>query len=374
MAISLFIAGDVVPKGIRPEDFDNNGEQIFAEMKPYISGADFSIVNFEAPIIKEKNTPIRKDGPCLGVAPTTVSVLKKIGFNVFTLANNHFFDQGQKGVENTINECVSQNVKVVGGGKTVLQAREPLILMHKDGKVAIINACEHEFSIANIEHGGSNPIDLINLQEDISAIRSKVDYVVLILHGGIEGFQYPTPRMKREYRHFVELGADVVINHHQHCVCGYEIYKGKPIYYGLGNFYFPGEKQSRPLSWFYGYAVQITLGDKIDHNIIPYKQTSQLISIRDVKEFENEMSLLNIPIHNDFLLQQKFDDLLIDKEYFLKLQLMPSFLRGKLFSRLIIRRMLGKLFFGKYKLSTKNNLICESHIESIVRLFEIITK
>ena len=62
MAVTLFIAGDVVPKGIQPEAFKSKGEQIFREVKPYINGADFSIVNLEAPIIKDKPTPIKKSG------------------------------------------------------------------------------------------------------------------------------------------------------------------------------------------------------------------------------------------------------------------------------------------------------------------------
>jgi len=114
----------------------------------------------------------------------------------------------------------------------------PLILEHCGKKIGVINACEHEFSIADNEHGGSNALDLINMQEDITEVRKEADFVVLILHGGIEQYHYPTPRMKRWYRHFVDLGADAVVNHHQHCINGYEVYKGKPIFYGLGNFYF----------------------------------------------------------------------------------------------------------------------------------------
>ena len=254
--IKLFIAGDVVPKGIQPDDFKSKGERILNEVKPYIKGADYSVANLEAPIVKEEQTPIKKSGPCLGIAPSTVGVLKDVGFGIFTLANNHFFDQGQNGVNATVDVCDAHNVRIVGGGKSKEDAVRPLIFEKEGKRIAIINACEHEFSIATSEHGGSNPLDLISMQEDIASVRIKVDYVVLILHGGIEQYHYPTPRMKRWYRHFIDLGADAVINHHQHCINGYEVYKGKPIFYGLGNFYFPWGNSSRPESWQYGYAVQ----------------------------------------------------------------------------------------------------------------------
>lgn len=121
MSISLFIAGDVAPKGIQPEEFMSKGGQIFSRVKPFITGADFSIVNLEAPIVKDKPTPIKKSGPCLGVAPTTIEVLKRAGFGVFTLANNHFYDQGQKGVDNTINKCNELGISVIGGARIILK-------------------------------------------------------------------------------------------------------------------------------------------------------------------------------------------------------------------------------------------------------------
>lgn len=372
MAVSLFIAGDVVPKGIQPEIFKNNGEQIFHEIKPYITGSDFSIVNLEAPVIDGNLSPIKKSGPCLSTSYSTIKVLKEVGVGIVTLANNHFFDQGQNGVESTIYQCDREKIKTIGGGVAIRKAREPLLLEHEGKHIAIINACEHEFSIANTEHGGSNPLDLINIQEDIVKVRKQADYVVLILHGGVEQYQYPTPRMKRWYRHFLDLGADAVVNHHQHCMNGYEVYKGKPILYGLGNFYFPGGTD-RPKSWQYGYAVRLVLSERIDYELIPFKQTIDGIELRDMTEFNNEIEILNLPIDDDFLLQQKFDEHLINIKKYLQSQLLPSFFKGKVFSAIAGRGMLGKLYKGNQIFNVKNKLTCESHAESLSRLFEILT-
>lgn len=371
MAISLFIAGDVVPKGITAEAFEKKGEQIFKEMKPYIVGSDFSFVNFEAPVIVGKATPIKKSGPCLGVAPSTVRVLKDVGFDIFTLANNHFFDHGQAGVENTINKCLDSGVITVGGGKNVKEARTPLMLEIKGKCIAIINACEHEFSIADHEHGGSNLLDLINMQNDITAVRKKSDFVVLIIHGGVENYHYPTPRMKRWYHHFVDMGADVVINHHQHCINGYEIYKGKPIFYGLGNFYFPWGGPC-PESWNNGYAVKLNLDKLIGFQLIPYRQTKEGIVLRDINEFDKELALLNLPIADDFLLQQKFDEYIIKNEYGIKTEWLPSVLSNRLTKGLARRGYLGRIYKGSNLFSLKNNLSCESHYEKLLRLFEIL--
>lgn len=63
------------------------------------------------------------------------------------------------------------------------------------------------------------------------------------------------------YRFFIDAGADAVINHHQHCISGYEHYQGKPIFYGIGNFFFPPIFKHTPKSWNEGYMVTLFLGE-----------------------------------------------------------------------------------------------------------------
>lgn len=370
--IRLFLSGDFVPKGLAPQMFRENARAIFRAIKPSIRSADFSIINLEAPVMNNTPSPIKKSGPCLGIESSTVEVLSDVGFNIATLANNHFFDQGQPGVNNTVEACERNGILTVGGGATIEIARRPLMLEHDGKKVAIINACEHEFSIANLEHGGSNPLDLINMQEDIANVKNKADYVVLLLHGGIEQYHYPTPRMKRWYHHFVDLGVDAVINHHQHCINGYEVYRGKPIFYGLGNFYFPMGNELRPKSWQYGYAVQLMLNKKIDFELIPYKQTADGITLRNKDEFEREIGKYNQPLEDDSLLQQIFDEYIMQKGDALKMDFLPSFMRNRLSLALARRGYLGKIYKGKQLYAIKNKLCCESHNESLSQLFSIL--
>ena len=101
MSVKIFITGDVMPSIERPEAFADASAEIFREVKTFVSSADIAITNLEAPIIKDIKTPIKKSGPNLYTNEITIKSLKEIGFNIFTLANNHFFDQGQQGVEST---------------------------------------------------------------------------------------------------------------------------------------------------------------------------------------------------------------------------------------------------------------------------------
>lgn len=373
MPIKIFISGDVMPQMGKSEFLLSKGERIFDEMRPYIKDADISITNLEAPVISDIPTPIKKSGPCLFTSETTIKLLKNVGFNVLTLANNHFFDQGQQGVDNTIDSCNALNINIVGGGKSFSQALKPLTINCKGKQIAIINACENEFSIANSKHGGSNPLDLIQMQEDITSLRKENDYILIIVHGGVEQYQYPTPRMRRWYRHFVDLGADAVVNHHQHCINGYEVYKGSPIFYGLGNFYFPKKEGALNNTWNNGYAVTLTFDKDIYFDTIPYHQDVEAIKLRDKKEFEKEIELLNQPIADDYLLQQMFDNHIMEIKNSIKLQFLPSFMRGRLLSGLTRKGYLGKLYKGSHVYSLKNHLTCESHHESVQRLFSILT-
>lgn len=375
MPIKVFIAGDVMPRMGQAKAFKDSSEKIFNDVKPYITDADIAVANLEAPVVFDKKTPIKKSGPNLHTSATTVEVLKNVGFNVVTLANNHFFDQGQQGVDNTINQCDFLGIQTTGGGRNMHQARKVLLLEHCGQQIALVNVCEQEYSIANSEHGGSNPLDLIYMQEDISYCRKKADYVVVIVHGGVEHYPYPTPRMKRWYRHFVDLGADVVVNHHQHCMNGYEIYKGKPIFYGLGNFYFPvRDGVSKPKSWGCGYAVLLTLDNTITFETIPYQQDVDGIRLRNKNEFEKEIELLNLPIADDYLLQQKFDEYIIDHENQIKTRWLPSILRNRIVLSLASRGYLGRLYKGNQAMVLNNLLTCESHYESLQRLFTILSK
>ena len=243
-------------------------------------------------------------------------------------------------------------------------------------RIAVINACEHEFSIATNEHGGSNPLDLIHMQEDITTARQESDYVLVIVHGGVELYQYPTPRMQHWYRYFVDLGADAVVNHHQHCVVGYEVYKERPIFYGLGNFFFPkpsvGQKNNS--LWNNEYAVMLKLDERVTFEKIPYHQNVDGITLRNQEEFEKEIEWLNRPIADDDLLRQTFDEFILNSENSIKMQLLPSFMRGRLLSGLARRGYLGKLYNGNHVLALKNMFICESHYEVLQRLLMLLTR
>ena len=153
----------------------------------------------------------------------------------------------------------------------------------------------------------------------IKEAKSKADTILVIVHGGHERFSLPSPRMKRTYRFFVDIGADAVINHHQHCYSGYEVYKDKPIFYGLGNFCFD-KPNRRNEAWNEGYMVVLIIeNNNVAFELYPYTQcneepTVKPMSVEENKKFKEIISQLNAVIESDDLLESSYSKY-IDKKY-----------------------------------------------------------
>ena len=348
----ILIVGDYSPiKDVQVTIDANDYECIWGQVYPIINAADYSIVNFETTLADDKCGKIQKCGPHLKTNENSIKALKYAGFKCVTLANNHFRDYGDRGVYLTINKLEQEGIDYVGGGNTIDEAAKTLYKDIAGKKLAIINACEHEFSIAEGEHGSSNPLDLINQYNAINQAKRKADYVIVIIHGGHEFYNLPSIRMKNVYRFFIDAGADVVVNHHQHCFSGYEVYKEKPIFYGLGNFCFPNMiKVDAPTSWNYGYMVSLEFGDdNIKFETIPYRQCFHGVNIELLQEMES------------FFVQETRKNRFMWEPY-----------RGKLLKGLFYYHLLPSLVTRRGEKLTMlyNMLNCESHRDKMMFLLK----
>ncbi len=103
--IKIIFGGDVCPIN-RNELYYKKGDakSIFNDFLSELKSADFSIVNLECPLI-DKDTPIIKNGPIIGVSSKCINGIKNSGINLVNLANNHILDHGKKGLKNTIKVC-----------------------------------------------------------------------------------------------------------------------------------------------------------------------------------------------------------------------------------------------------------------------------
>ncbi len=366
----ILVAGDFVPRNRIVSKIENKDYSFFNEIIAINKECDYSIINFESPIIDRNANPIVKTGPNIKCHKNTMEAVKYAGFNCVTLANNHFYDYGEIGVKNTIDACINNSIDYVGGGINIDEAEKILYKSIDNKKLAIINICENEWSIATKTTGGSAPLNIVSNVRKIKEAKKKADFVLMIIHGGTEHYQLPSPRMKDTYRFFIEEGADAVVNHHQHCYSGYEIYKGKPIFYGLGNFCFDKNNPKDAL-WNEGYAVMINFNSSnISYKILPYVQCAekaQICFLSDTEKFEQHISNLNSIIVDDNVLLENFIEMANRKRFL-------QFLEPYTNKYLKILRSKGLL--PSFLNSDKKNIIleifkCESHRDV---MFELLKK
>ena len=376
--MKILVAGDFCPKQ-RIADLIEKGnyEAIFGQVKPVVAQSDFSIVNFECPVCSTECNNIKKAGPSLKCSSRAVEALRFAGFDCATLANNHFYDQGEAGVKETIQALTEAGIDHVGGGKNLEEAERTLYHTVSDKTIAIINCCEHEFSIATEKTGGSNPLSPIRQYYAICEARKRADYVLVIVHGGIEHYQYPTPRMVDTYRFFIDAGADAVVNHHQHCFSGYEMYQGKPVFYGLGNYCFDWKERHTAL-WEEGFMVMLDFEESdITFQLYPYSQNGKEVGVHlkdgtAFSDWKQRFDAISAVIADKRKLKEVYDGFLVrtERRYMARLTpysnrfLVASYLRGFL-PDLFPKRKLPVLL---------NTLLCESHYDRMVEMLRNKTK
>ena len=356
--MKILIAGDFVPQLRVSEQIASNDFSCIEEIKPIVKLADYSLVNFESPVVEHNVRPIEKAGPNLRCSEKAMACITKAGFNCVTLANNHFLDYGGVGVQDTINACKSNDVDWLGGGEDLEQASTTLFKIIKGKTVAFINCCEHEFSIATENGPGSNPLNPIRQYYAIQEAKIKADHIIVIVHGGHEMYQLPSPRMVETYRFFIDAGADAVINHHQHCFSGYEIYKEKPIFYGLGNFCF--DLDLRNHIWNKGYLVMLEFDEKISFCIYPYLQCDEMPIVKclEADAFDRDLDRLNSIISDRKMLVQEMNKFFNSCQMSYQNILEP--IRNKYFLA-CIRRGIFPYFISKdRKLQAEDYICCES--------------
>lgn len=363
----VIIAGDFCP-GKRVLSLLKEGkfEYVLGQVKDLLVNADYSIVNLECPIVNYGGEPIRKCGPHLSCSEEGVEAIQLAGFNGVTLANNHFLDYGEKGVVNTLEACQKYGLDYVGGGQDLEDASQTLYKEINGEKLAIINCCEHEFSIATKTSAGSNPLNIIQQYYAIQEAKMKADYVLVVVHGGHEMWQLPSTRMQDTYRFFIDAGADVVVNHHQHCFSGYELYHNKPIFYGIGNFCFEKICSSVEDLWYQGYLVEIIFeNNRLTFKLHPYRQLAEvpIVELLPHDIYSKELQTLNSIISDSQEL------LKLNKNYYKKsaktISSMFEPIQNRYLNALQRKGWFPSLIFEKRLLWFTNYINCESHFEKI---------
>lgn len=374
--MKVLVAGDFCPRDRILKFIKNRDYSFFSpEIINLIKEADYSVVNFESPVVERDAVPINKLGPNLYCSSYAVDAIKYAGFNAVTLANNHIYDFGEEGVLQTLSALESYQIEYVGAGANIIDASNILYKEVNGSRLAIINCCEHEFSIATELSGGANPLNVVWQYYAIQEAKKLADYILVIVHGGHEHFQLPSPRMVDSYRFFIDAGADAVVNHHQHCFSGYETYKGKPIFYGIGNFCFDNPN-CRNSIWNEGYMVCLDFTKQgVKFQLYPYRQCDKEPSIilLPLQAYSTKLTDLNSVIADGSLLNEKINQYYADSMPYIRSVFNP--IQNRYIAGAQNRKWIPYFFLtNKWLIKMRNYVLCEAHRDKVKYFLEHSTK
>ncbi len=236
--MKLLFGADLVPTPFTEKGFvEKNHKLVWGDIDKVVKDYDRFIVNLECALTKEEKE-VKKFGPGIKADPLCADSLKEFGVTDVMLANNHVFDFGKKGFQDTMDNLDRVGLPYAGVGKDSVDCRKIYYIEDKDVKIAIINVCEHEYSYALPNRMGTNPYEVFQTMREIKEAKKNADHVIVVYHGGKEHCRYPSPRLLEHMREMVLSGASVVLTQHSHCIGCYEEYEGGHIVYGQGNLNF----------------------------------------------------------------------------------------------------------------------------------------
>jgi len=255
--LTLMFTGDLILD-------EPDSDTFFDAARDVLHSADLVVGHVEVP-----HTTRGQEGafdiPAPPSNPAHLAALPRANVQAATLAGNHIADAGPAGIEDTIATLRGFGIATTGAGMTLAEARRPAMVERAGRRVGILSyncvgpreswasvrkpGCAYvqvltHYELDHASPGGppsiytfAEPNTLAAMEADITALRPEADVLVVALHKGVGHVPAVVQMYERQVaRAAIEAGADIVVGHHAHILRGIEIYKGRPIFHGLGNF------------------------------------------------------------------------------------------------------------------------------------------
>ncbi len=231
--VRLIAVGDIILQ-------TRNNKYPFENIKETLKNKDILFGNLEA-VLSSKGKAA-EIAHLLYSSPKNVEHLKSAGFDVLNIANNHIFDWGPEGFNNTLDVLCKNDLTFIGANNK--PGKNHVIVEKKGIKFGFLGYTEDGFSFP--EKGvWINKIEEIDIIKDIEYISPQCEFVIISLHWGINNAFYPSPKQINFAHKLIDAGATVILGHHPHVIQGIERYKTGLIAYSLGNFQYDSKLPKR---------------------------------------------------------------------------------------------------------------------------------
>ena len=215
---------------------------ISPELIQMMRDADIMCINNEF-TYSTRGTPLKNKVYTFRAHPSRVNILKELGVDIVSLANNHVYDYGEESLTDTMATLREAGIEYVGAGHDLAEAMEPVYFEIQGRTIAYVAASRAEKYRMTPQATENSPgilrcYDTELFIRKIKKARENADYVIAYVHWGTE-FTHELEEVQLVTgREYLDAGADIVIGAHPHCLQGIEFHNGKPIVYSLGNFWF----------------------------------------------------------------------------------------------------------------------------------------
>ena len=268
-------------------------EKYYGDLIGYFKKGNLNITNLET-VIDNKKRVFVKNAPRFINKPEVLKSLKSIDTHLVCLANNHIIDNGNIGLQKTIDHLKKYKINHVGAGFSQKNIYRPFLFNKNNQKIAVINTSEGEEANEKYNnHVGASDIESYKIIDQIRSYKSNGYIIILIAHAGIEYIPTPPPYIRDIFKNFVEEGADLIVGHHPHVSQGFEIYKNTPIFYSLGNFTM--WRQNLRKNCYNSFFLNIEIQDNIlsNINLVPFQINKNGLNLISKKKFIKKIIELN---------------------------------------------------------------------------------
>ncbi len=208
-----------------------------AALTALLRSADVALGNLEAPLSRRGRA--QWNDMAYRAHPRFAGHLAAAGLRVVSLANNHAFDFGETALLDTLRALRRERVRALGAGPSEASARRALLLRRRGRRLALVArsmvGAPSVFAVGR--EAGVAALDGLTV-DDVRRLRARADHVLLSLHWGQENAAMPHPAQVDLAHALIDAGADAIFGHHPHVPGPIEIYRGRPIFYSLGNCVF----------------------------------------------------------------------------------------------------------------------------------------
>lgn len=298
---SIFVVGDIF-LGRNVETLTNISGELYSYqyLFDYINNSKVSIGNFESSVpeehVKTPNLSYK-----FSVKDSAVGTLGDVGFNVLSLANNHSFDYGIDGYENTKKICAENNISCVGS--PINLATSSVIFKEVGDKtVSII-----------FLYGIGIEYSINDLKSVTHFAKNNSDIQIAYIHWGDEYVDIHNNKQEQLAYNLIDLGVDLIVGHHPHVVQDIGLYKNRLIVYSLGNFIFDQYFNNKVQE---GLALDVQITEtELTYSLLPVESLTLRSSPKFMGEEQKDIFLNDLAKRSDEKLYNEIKSGIIKTKY-----------------------------------------------------------